>query len=420
MNQHVIGEVNEKIDVLWEEEKLFLKMLGTYKSTLGNEKAIQTFIQGHLDEMNLTTTTFDPEPERLKKYHNYGQPEWSYQDRPVLVGEWENPNKIGKSLILQGHIDVVSAEPVELWDYDPYHPTIVDERMYGRGICDMKSGVAAMIYAVKAIQAAGIELGAALQIQTVIEEECTGNGALALLDKGYTADGALIPEPTSHRAIKGQLGVMWVRVKVRGSGAHVERAEKAQNPINKAAYLIETLDAYREYINQKPKHPDFQNHPHPLNVNVGIIHGGDWASNVPSVCTFEARVGFYADVNPTDIQKEVKAWLLEAANQDNWLKQTPPEITFYGFHAPGFSSVDPSLMDSLANAHEITTNKQLESIGFTATTDIRAFEEFCIPATCYGPSGANMHAPNEYIHLDSLKTTTKTIAAFILDWCKVQ
>lgn len=415
-----VEKVHQIIDNLWDEELLFLKALGSFESTLGNEKEVQIFIKKHLDDMNLTTTLFSPDPERLSSYKNFGKPEWDYEDRPVLVGEWKtNGEKIGKSLILQGHIDVVSAEPKHWWDEDPFTPKIVGNKMYGRGILDMKGGVAAIIYAVKALQKANIKLGADLQIQTVIEEECTGNGALALLDKGFVADGALIPEPTGLRGIHSQLGVIWVRVKVKGSGAHVERAEMAQNAINKATVLIQALDEYRKHINAQPKHPEFKHHSHPLNVNVGVGHGGDWPSSVPNEYTFEARIGLYPGTDPSDVQQEVKEWLLEAAKQDEWLKDNPPEITFYGFHAPGYTiSKDSELYQSIASAHQQTTNQEMESLAFTATTDIRAFGEFGIPATCYGPSGANMHAPNEYIDLDSLKTVTKTIAAFILDWCK--
>ena len=423
VNHKSIEKVHRIIDNLWEEEILFLKALGSYKSTLGNEKRIQSFIKKHLDDMNLQTTTFDPDPERLSKYENFGQPEWMYENRPVVVGEWKNEgDKIGQSLILQGHIDVVSAEPEDWWENDPYQPTIIDDKMYGRGICDMKSGIAAMIYAVHAIQRAGISLGADLQIQTVIEEECTGNGALALLDKGFVADGALIPEPTKLQAIKSQVGVLWVRVNVKGSGAHVEQADKAHNPINKATYLIQALEKYRLHINNRTKHPDFSDHPHPLNVSVGIINGGDWASNVPSECMFEARIGFYPGQDSKEIQEEVKQWLLEAAKQDEWLKGTPPEISFYGFRAPAFeaSRHHKEIFEALEFAHQFTTNQALQKVAFTGTTDIRAFEEFGIPATCYGPSGEKMHAPNEYIDLNSLKTATKTIAAFVLEWCKEQ
>lgn len=419
-NTKNIEKVNDIIEETWDEELLFLKALGSHKSTLGNEKGIQTFIQKHLDSMNMETTSFDPDPEKLSSYKNFGQPQCSYENRPVVVGEWKNEReKTGKSLILQGHIDVVSAEPEHLWENDPFNPTIIEDKMYGRGICDMKSGVAAMIYAVKSLQKAGIGLGADLQIQTVIEEECTGNGALALLDRGYVADGALIPEPTELRTIKAQIGVLWVKVKVKGRGAHVERAEQAHNSINKASYLIQSLDKYREHINSREKNSYFTQHPHPLNVNVGVINGGDWASNVPSECTFEARVAFYPDQDPVDIQAEVKEWILKAAEEDSWLKETPPEVTFHGFSAPGFStSIDQDIFKKLASAHKLTTNKDIESIAFTGTTDLRAFEEFGIPATCYGPTGVDMHAPNEYIDLSTLKTATKTIAAFILDWCQ--
>lgn len=212
---------------------------------------------------------------------------------------------------------------------------------------------------------------------------------------------------------------MWLRVKVKGSGAHVERAEMAQNAINKSTILIQALEDYRKHINAQPKHPDFTHHSHPLNVNVGVGYGGDWPSSVPNEYTFEARVGFYPGTDPSDVQEEVKQWLLKASEQDDWLKENPPEITFFGFRAPGYTiSKDSELFNRIASAHKKTTNEEMESLAFTATTDLRAFGEFGIPATCYGPSGANMHAPNEYIDLDSLKTVTKTIAAFILDWCK--
>ncbi|MDX6152557.1 ArgE/DapE family deacylase [Marinococcus sp. PL1-022] len=412
--------IEEKLEELWDEEKLFLQTIGSFPSTLGNEKEVQAFIYNYLQEMGLETEAVKVEPERLKKYENFGEPEWSYENRPVVAGVWKSPGpKKGKSLILQSHLDVVSAGPEDQWANDPYSPVIKGNSMYGRGLLDMKGGFAAIVFAVKALRKAGVELGADLQIHSVIEEECTGNGALALLDRGYTADGALIPEPTHLRLINSQLGVLWLRVTVKGAGAHVERAESAQNAIMKASRLMESLMEYREHINSRPKHPDFENHPHPLNVNVGAVKGGDWASSVPTECTFEARVGFYPGTAPETVQKEVEQWLLEAANEDEWLKTTPPEITFFGFAAPGYSiSKDEEIMQEMAASHASVTNEKVEHLPFTATTDLRAFGEFNIPATCYGPVGGDMHAPNEYIDLASLKTVTHTIAEFITRWCE--
>ncbi|PEJ29787.1 acetylornithine deacetylase [Peribacillus butanolivorans] len=421
--QDVQQNIQEAIEELWEEEVEFLKEIGRHKSTLGNENNLQRYIKKYLQgEMDLLTDSFSVDPKKISRYENFSPVEWSYSNRPVVVGQWRTDGpKIGKSLILQGHIDVVSAEPEHLWSYEPYNPIVIDNKLYGRGIADMKAGVAAMIFAVKAIQKSGIKLGADLQIQTVIEEECTGNGALALLDRGYVAEGALITEPTSLTAVKSQIGVIWMRVNVSGMGAHVERAQSAQNAINKACYLIEALEKYKKHINEQEKHDDFKFHDHPLNVNVGTIKGGDWPSNVPSECSFEVRIGLYPGTDPSKVQAEVKNWLFEAAKQDSWLRDNLPEVTFFGYHATGVElNTKNSLFKTLESAHQSITKKDLQYTAFTGTTDCRIFEEFGIPSTCYGPAGENIHGIDEYVNLDTVKTATQTIAAFILDWCGVR
>lgn len=374
--------------------------------------------------MKLETDSFIPDIKTLAVHPAFSSVEWSYDDRPIVVGKWNSGGpKIGKSLILQGHIDVVSPEPTRLWDYDPWGSTIVGNKMYGRGICDMKSGVAAMIYAVKAIKKLGIELGADLTLQSVHEEECTGNGALATLLRGYKADGGLIPEPFGPRALLSQVGVIWMRVRVSGSGAHVMSANKAVNAIEKAYTLIEALQIYREKINyEQPKHADFEDVDHPLNVNIGKIKAGDWTSTVPSECTFEVRIGLYPGQNPQDIKDEVEKYLLKAANSDPWLSDFPPEITFYGFHAHGVSlNKEQEIFSYLEEAHNKIYKDKMEYLSTTATTDIRHYNLlYDIPTTCYGPTGGNMHAPNEWIDLSSVKECTKVYAAFILSWCGIR
>jgi acetylornithine deacetylase len=420
----VFEEVMDKVDSLWEEEVAFLQKIGRYPSTLGNEASVQHFIADYFSsELGLETDVFVPDHKIISQLPGYSPVEWSYEGRPVVVGKWQTEGpKTGRSLILQGHVDVVSPEPVAFWNYDPWGSTIEGDKMYGRGLQDMKSGIAAMIFAVKAIKEKGVKLGADVLLETVIEEECTGNGALATLARGYVADGALIPEPFGPTALTAQVGVIWMRVRVRGAGAHVERADRAVNAIQKSYVLINALDEYRRYINGLPKHPSFQNHSHPLNVNVGIIRSGDWASNVPSLCTFEARIGLYPGQDPQQVKDEVKSWLLEAAKQDPWLIQAEPEITFYGFHAEGVAlDRDLEIFRVLESAHERTTSQKLQYAAATATTDIRFYNLYYgIPATCYGPTGGNMHGVDEWVDLPSVKAVTKTYAAFILEWCDMR
>jgi acetylornithine deacetylase len=95
-------------------------------------------------------------------------------------------------LIFNGHVDVVSAEPLGHWSHNPWGGDIVTGRMYGRGAADMKSGVAAMIYALKAVHEAEVKLCGDVLIESVIDEECTGNGTLSCLAQGYRADAAVV------------------------------------------------------------------------------------------------------------------------------------------------------------------------------------------------------------------------------------
>lgn len=418
----ILENIFNQIDKSWGEEIDFLQKLCQFPSTLGNEAPIQHFIADFLEkELDLSVSKVIPDPEKLSSHPGYSEPEWTYDERPVVIGEYRaEGDKKGRSVIFQGHIDVVSPEPVSFWEHNPWGAEIVGNKMYGRGTADMKSGVAAMIFALKAVRDAGIKLSSNVIIKTVTEEECTGNGALAAIEEGFKADAALIPEPIlGQKGLIAQVGVIWVRVKVKGLGAHTEKADKAVNSIIESYKMINALLRYEKELNSQKRHKDFTENPHPYNINIGKIHSGDWPSTVPSECIVEARIGFPPGVNPQDVKDELKSYLLATAEKDEWLSDNPPEITFYGFHAEGFS-IDPNqeLFDILNVAHMVVEEKPLEVESFTATTDARFYNLYYdIPATCYGPTGEGLHAPNEWVDLDSVKRVTKTYAAFLVKWC---
>lgn len=207
----IFENVSDQIDKSWEEEIGFLQKLCQFPSTLGNEAPIQHFIADFLEkELDLSVSKVIPDPEKLSSHPGYSEPEWTYDERPVVIGEYRaEGDKKGKSVIFQGHIDVVSPEPVSFWEHDPWGAEIVGNKMYGRGTADMKSGVAAMIFALKAVRDAGIKLSSNVIIKTVTEEECTGNGALSAIEEGFKADAALIPEPVlGQKGLIAQVGVI--------------------------------------------------------------------------------------------------------------------------------------------------------------------------------------------------------------------
>ena len=117
----------------------------------------------------------------------------------------------------------------ELWSSRPFEPVVRDGRLYGRGSGDMKAGIAAYVVAFEAIRKLGLQPAAPVYLQSVVEEECTGNGALACLHRGYRADAAVIPEPFNETILSAQVGVMWLQVEVLGRPAHVLNAAQGVN-----------------------------------------------------------------------------------------------------------------------------------------------------------------------------------------------
>jgi acetylornithine deacetylase len=414
--------VIEQVERNWEREVEFLRGMVRRPSTLGNEALVQRFVAQELEKMGLETDVWEINHAEIARLPGYSPVEWSFAGRPNVAATWKSSSASGRSLVLNGHVDVVPATPEHHWTHDPWGGEISDGLMYGRGAADMKSGVAAMIYAVRALREAGVQLTGDVTLETVIEEECTGNGALAARARGYGADAAIIPEPLGQTALEAQVGVMWARVTVRGRGAHAERASESVNAILKAYPLIRAVKELEETVNKPSvRHPLFKDNAHPLNYNVGVVRGGDWTSSVPEECTFEVRISCYPDESLEEVEIRFKEHLLSAAKSDEWLSENPPEISFYAFRAEG-CTVDRNepIFASLQEHHRSVTGKALEFFSFTGTTDIRFFNLYHgIPATCYGPIGANLHAPDEWVELTSVKEVTKVLSLAMMEWCGV-
>jgi len=415
----MVDRVMQAVDELWDAEVQFLQGLVRRPSTLHHEAEIQNWIAREMAEMGLEVDRWEIDPGALKSLPGYSPVEWSYHGRPNLVGTLRGSGG-GKSLLLNGHVDVVSAEPVHFWSHDPWGGEIVDGRMYGGGSADMKSGIAAMIFAVKALQRAGVRLKGDVFLNTVIEEECTGAGALSTIARGYRADAVVIPEPFGQTALISQVGVLWARVTVRGAGAHARSASAATNAILKAMPLLQAVKELEAEVNRPEVKPAvWQDIPHPINYNIGQFHAGDWTSTVPAEAVFEVRIGTYPGENLEEVKARFRDRIMEAARRDPWLRDHLPDVMFYAFHAEG-ADFDPNqeIFAALAAAHQEVTGTPIRQEVTTATTDARFFQLYQgVQTTCYGPSGDNLHAADEWVDLESVRSVTKVLARLMMDWC---
>ena len=255
-------------------------------------------------------------------------------------------------------------------------------------------------------------------IEAVIEEESTGNGALACLQRGYRADAALIPEPMGNAVMRSQVGVMWFHCVVRGHPVHVAYAGRGANAIEAAYRLIGELHTLEDAWNKRG-HEAYAKNDHPLNFNVGKIEGGDWASSVPAWCRFDMRVGVFPGQDLATARKEVETCLAEAARKDPFLANNPPEVVWDGFQAEGFIQQPGTEVEAtLAASHKAIFGAEMEERALTGTTDARFFGLYAkMPALVYGPIAENIHGFDERVDLQSCKDVTKAIALFIADWC---
>ena len=411
------------VDRGFDQQVGFTQQLVKFPSKRGSEQTAQDFMAAELRRRGYAVDRWRIDVADIENLPGYSIVDTSYENTINVVGTHRAGTVTGKSLILNGHIDVVPEGPLDMWKTPPFEPVIEDGWMHGRGAGDMKSGLAAAVFAMDAIHHAGFRPAADVFIESVVEEECTGNGALACLQRGYRADAALIPEPRGETLLSAQLGVMWFQVSVRGRPVHAQKASEATNAIECAFELIQALKGLEATWNaEKKDHPDFAGHPHPINFNLGKIHGGDWASSVPAWCLFDMRVGVYPGDDLAARRAEIAACIGEAAAADAFLRTTPPEIRYNGFLAEGYRLTDGGEAEEvLGAAHAAVRGDALEKGPITATTDARFFGLYGgMPALVYGPRAENIHGFDERVDLESVRRTTQTIALFIADWCGLE
>jgi acetylornithine deacetylase len=258
----------------------------------------------------------------------------------------------------------------------------------------------------------------------VIEEECTGNGALAACfrdEERYRADGVIVTESTNYTYTAAHVGVLWFRIEVLGKSVHAAVAWKGENAIFRMIPIIHELQALDAELNAET-HPAYRGIEHPINLNVGAIRGGDWPSSVAGHCAIDCRLSMYPGTSVEETRARIEAAIDRATERDPWLSEHPPVLHWYGFQSPGsYIAPEEPLVRMLSALHEAEHGTPLVPASGTGTNDMRNFIVYGgMPALCYGMNGFGAHEADEWLDLDSLIPVTRVLGSFILDWCGVQ
>jgi acetylornithine deacetylase len=280
-----------------------------------------------------------------------------------------------------------------------------------------EAGLAAIVAAVAALRRLGLAPCAPVELQSVVEEECTGNGAAACVLAGSRADAAVLTEPTAGQIWNAQVGVLWFSVRVAGTPAHAAYASSGDNAIEATFAVVRVLRALEVELNAAPP-PPFDTVEHPINLNVGTIRGGDWPSTVAGECITECRLALYPGERVEDLRARVEETVAAAAREDDFLARCEVEVRYDGFACPGYELPGGPLIDAVGAAAERVYGERPGLVASTATTDARTFQLFGdTPAVCFGPRAERIHSIDERVHLPSMVQTAQTVALFVRDWC---
>lgn len=420
-------DIIQAVAGLEKEGIALLSDLVRFDSTLGNEgkSAIQAYMEETFSKLGMKVDRFPISLEDIKGLQGFSPVDWSYEGKENVVGVHTPKSKEGtkgKSLIINGHVDVVPTGPSHLWQVtegNPFNPVVKDGRLYGRGCGDMKAGVASAVLAYRALRSLGVQPASRLLLETVLEEECTGNGALACLAKGYTADAALIPEPFPF-IVTAQLGVMWLRLTVVGRPAHVLDTSAGVNAIEAGYKMFEnlrqTLEGEWNSVSVLPA--EMKGLTHPVNINLGVVHGGEWPSSVPTECNLDVRVGVPPGITLQAARERVEE-VLKGKATELGVKHS---VTYRGFQAEGcVMDSNWDMMKLLGESHQKVHGEPAKCAPITCTTDARFFNLYHnIPTTCYGPEAQAIHGIDESVSLQSMMDVAKVLALFIADWCGLE
>ncbi len=382
---------------------------------MGDEHEAQAVVEQELKRLGFEVERLAI-PEEIGDDPLAGVPQTSYAGRHDVIGRLGD--EVGRSLLLNGHIDVVPADRPDLWASPPFEPRRSGDLLYGRGAGDMKGGFAMAALALEAVLATDPHaIAGSLMFASVLEEECTGNGTLAAARAGVLADAVILPEPSGLDLLLSGVGILWLDVVVTGSSAHAQSADQAVNPVHHAIAIIEALRELEREMNRDIE-PAMDGVVHPYNLNVGTFAAGDWPSSVPAIATLRIRVGHPTAWSAQEAEERVRATIASATDDEPWLREHPPAIRASGFKAQGYAlPADDPLAELVADAHVAVHGVRPTAKPVASTTDARLYlNDFDVPALCYGPVAHDIHGIDEAVELSSIVDGARALARVVAGW----
>ena len=414
-----VARVSEAVNRLSGETVERLQELVRIPSVTGEEYDVQQAVARQMDGIGLEIDQWEPDAAQLAPFSEDVGEFASLAGRPNVVGRWRGSGG-GRSLILNAHIDTVEAGDREQWSVDPFSGDVQDGRLYGRGSCDMKAGLVAELIAVRALDSLGIRPGGDILIESVISEEDGGAGALATILRGYTADAAIITEPTDLEIITAHGGSLVFRLTITGRSAHACVRNDGESALEHFIPIHQAIIAHEMEHHHAITHPLFAGFENRAPINIGVVRAGNWHSSVPESLIVEGRAGLVPGESLEETRHALTKAIDGAVANDPWLQANPPRLEW--FSGQFTASETPPESPIVTTLTKALTAIQGSAPGLTAATygaDMRHFVNTgSIPCIMFGAGQVERaHRPDEYVPLDQVGTVATALAITIARWC---
>jgi acetylornithine deacetylase len=310
----------------------------------------------------------------------------------------------GKTLLFNGHMDVVSAAGID----KPFQPQVKDGRLYGRGAYDMKGGLAACMLAAAA--AKETNLRGDVILSAVIDEEYAGQGTIAASQR-YRADGAIIAEPTEMQLIIAHRGFVWLDIEIRGVAAHGSRPDLGIDAIIKTGRLLTALEELDRKLRTHPTHPLL----HSGSLHASFIKGGHEIATYPDRCVLTLERRTLPGETPESVEGEIRQIIEQIQRVDPAFKA---EVRRGLDRSPLEIPEECELVAVLKSAAARIMGNSPAITGVPYWTDAATLYAAGIPAVLFGPLGAGAHADVEWVDLASVQACTEIFFAAAIDFCR--
>ena len=390
-----------------------------------DEEKLQRLLAARLEGLGARPDLWEPAPTGAGS--RFVPAGLDFVGRPQLAAVLPGAGS-GRSLLLNGHIDAVDVEPRDEWLSDPFK---VDERggyLYGRGVNDMKGGIACLVVALETLRRLDVRLAGDLVFCTVTDEESSGAGGHMAVAHGVFADAGIAAEATDFDAWVTCRGTVTPTITVAGRAGHAEipqadwREGGAVNAVEKLMPLLAGVQALREEWRGRPDHR------HPLlapgDIMPTIVKGGTWMVTYPASCDLTCDITYlpaHVDAEGTGkaVEAEVVDRLTAAVADDPWFAEHPLRFTWSDDVVPAEMPADhPLVATALGCARAL--GRTGKPAGLDSWHDAATFTAAGTPTFSFGPDGIDSaHAVNECVSVDGLADFTAAIALTAMRWCGV-